>query len=228
MISCVVLDAMGVLYRHGNVVRNVLTPYLLSKGCRANSATILATYHACTRGEITTGELWRILGVADEASDAEYCTSHDLNQDVIPTLDQLTSAGLTLACLTNDTSEWSALLRTRFALDRYINHWYVSADLGTRKPDPAAYELLLRGLNTAPAEVLLVDDRGPNLTPARHLGLQTILFSSDDTDQHPVPTDIPRVHSMRELLDVLDLGPDESATREHPGGQWTRHTGYPS
>ncbi len=104
-----------------------------------------------------------------------------------------------MACLTNDTSEWSALLRTRFALDHYINHWYVSADLGARKPDPAAYELLLRGLDIAPSNVLLVDDRGPNLTPARQLGLQTILFTSDDTDEHPVPTDIPRVHSMPEL-----------------------------
>ncbi len=96
MISCVVLDAMGVLYRHGNVVKNVLTPYLLSKGCKANSATILATYHACTRGEITTDDLWRILGVADEASDDEYCDGHELNQDVISTLEQLTAAGLTL------------------------------------------------------------------------------------------------------------------------------------
>jgi hypothetical protein len=30
------------------------------------------------------------------------------------------------------------------------------------------------------------------------------------------------------LLDVLDLGPGESATREHPGGLWTRHSGNSS
>jgi hypothetical protein len=30
------------------------------------------------------------------------------------------------------------------------------------------------------------------------------------------------------LLDVLDLRPDESASRQHLGGSWTRHTGYPT
>ncbi|WP_433004932.1 HAD family hydrolase [Kribbella sp. CA-294648] len=197
--TTVVLDAMGVLYRHGNVVKNLLAPYLRSKGCQESPATILATYHACTRGEIKTAELWDILGVPDTASDAEYCTAHETTPGLIPLLDHLTSAGLTLACLTNDTAEWSAILRRRFGLDRYIKHWYVSADLGVRKPDPQAYNAVLHDLNADPSTILFIDDRGPNLLPAQALGLQTALFTSDDTDKHPIPPNTPVLHTMPDL-----------------------------
>lgn len=205
---------MGVLYRHGNVVTNLLVPYLRGKGCGESPATVLAPYHACTRGEITTEELWKTLGVAGTASDTEYCTGHELTAGVIPLLERLSSAGVTLACLTNDTAEWSAILRRRFGLDRYIKHWYVSAELGVRKPDTGAYDALLRGLDCPPSSVLFVDDRGTNLLPARTLGLQTALFTSDDTDRHPVPPDVPRVHTMAEL--GLLLAPASPATGE-PG-----------
>jgi hypothetical protein len=75
--TTVVLNAMGVLHRHGNVVKNLLQPYLQSKGCDAPPTTVL------------------------------------------PLLEQLASAGTRLACLTNDTAEWSTILRQRFGLNRY-------------------------------------------------------------------------------------------------------------
>ncbi|MEV8376361.1 HAD-IA family hydrolase [Kribbella sp. NPDC056861] len=203
MITTVVLDAMGVLYRHGNVVTNLLSPYLQRKGCSESPATVLTTYHACTRGELTTAELWSKLGVQDTANDTEYCAAHELTPGLIPLLKQLSAAGLRLACLTNDASEWSAVLRNRFGLDRYVKHWYVSAELGVRKPDPAAYTALIDGLGADPSTVLLVDDRGTNLLPAQALGLQTALFTSDDTDKHLIPVGIPRLHTMPELARLV-------------------------
>ncbi len=95
------------------------------------------------------------------------------------------------------------MLRRRFGLDRYITHWFVSADLGVRKPDPRAYDVLLQSLNVFPSTTLFIDDRGPNLLPAQTLGLQTALFTSDDTDKHLVPPDVPRIHSMASLAQLL-------------------------
>jgi putative hydrolase of the HAD superfamily len=125
--------------------------------------------------------------------------AHELTPGVIPLLEQLSSAGITLACFTNDTSEWSAILRHRFGLDRYLKHWYVSAELGVRKPDPQAYKAVLRDLDADPSTILFIDDRGPNLLPAQTLGLQTALFTSDDTDKHPIPPNTPRLHTMPDL-----------------------------
>lgn len=178
----------------------LLVPYLRARGCRATDAEVRATYRACTRGEMTTAELWDTLGVADAATDEGYCTAHRLTRGVVDTLQRLTGAGITVACLTNDTTEWSALLRRRFHLDRHIHHWYVSADIGVRKPDPRAYDALLRGLGVPASRVLFVDDRGPNLAAAREAGMRTILFTSEDTDRHPIPAGIPRVDTMAGLV----------------------------
>jgi hypothetical protein len=41
--------------------------------------------------------------------------------------------GVRLACLSNDVSEWSKLLRERFGLSEYITDWFISADIGVRK-----------------------------------------------------------------------------------------------
>lgn len=199
--AVVALDAMGVLYRDGNVVNRLLVPYLRGKGCQAPVATIRAAYHACSRGEIGTGELWARVGVS--GSDEEYCESHTLNPGVHSALGRLREAGLSLACLTNDTSRWSALLRQRFGLDRYIDRWYVSAEIGIRKPEAGAYQALLSGLDLPAPDVLFVDDRGPNLLPARAAGMRTLLFSSDDTDQHAVPRDQLRVHTMADLTAAI-------------------------
>ncbi len=201
--TVVALDAMGVLYRHGDVVTNLLVPYLRSKCCSTSPTTVRMAYRECTLGRFGTQQLWRELGVASTASDAEYCLGHELTDGLIPLLEAITSAGVTVACLTNDTAEWSAILRRRFNLDRYITHWYVSAEIGVRKPDPNAYDALLRGLDTAPQRVLFVDDRGPNVVSAQHLGMQTLLFTSEDTARHPVPPEVPRVHTMADLAAAL-------------------------
>ena len=144
--AVVVLDAMGVLYRDGNVVSRLLVPYLREKGCLEDHDAVRAAYHTCTRGEIDTDGLWAKLGVSGAASDVEYCGAHRLTPGVPDALERLAAAGVRLACLTNDTAEWSAILRRRFGLDRHIEDWYVSAELGVRKPDPRAYDLLLDGL----------------------------------------------------------------------------------
>lgn len=201
--SVVALDAMGVLYRDGDVVTGLLVPYLRGKGCRRSPEVIRGCYHECTRGEIGTAELWAKLGVAEVASDHEYCRAHRLTPGVVPMLTALAGAGVTIACLSNDAAEWSLILRHRFDLGRYVTRWYVSAEIGARKPDPRAYAALLDGLAVDPSEVVFVDDRGPNLVGARAAGMPTVLFGSEDTDRHPVPDGQVRVDTMAELTAEL-------------------------
>jgi putative hydrolase of the HAD superfamily len=43
-----------------------------------------------------------------------------------------------------------------------------------RKPDPAAYELVLSRLDVPASEVVFLDDLGINLKPARAMGMTTI------------------------------------------------------
>ncbi|MGW4801733.1 HAD family hydrolase [Nonomuraea sp. NPDC004297] len=200
-VRVVVLDAMGVLYRDGDVRGRVLLPYLRERGCRAPERDVRAAYQAVTLGRMSTGAFWTALGAA--AGDEDYCRRHTLTDGTPDALAALAGDGLELACLSNDAAAWSALLRRRFGLDRHIGRWFVSSELGARKPDPGPYEAVLAALDVPPAQVVFVDDRPVNLTPARALGMRTVLFRSDDTAAHPAEGPERAVATMPELVAAI-------------------------
>ncbi|TCO26243.1 putative hydrolase of the HAD superfamily [Kribbella steppae] len=203
----VVLDAMGVLYRHGNVVGGVLVPYLRDLGCTLGETDIRAVYRRCTLRLLSTDELWTELEVADRASDADYCSRHELTPGTLDTLRGLREAGFTPLVLTNDAEPWSARLRARFGLDQYVDRWFVSSEIGARKPDPMAYHAVLEHPGLEASHTVLVDDRPTNLVAARSAGFRPWLFQSEDTAAHPADAfDVPVARSMAELLTQLSPG----------------------
>jgi putative hydrolase of the HAD superfamily len=200
----VVLDAMGVLYRQGNVVSGVLIPYLRNRGCTRSEAEIREVYRRCTVGQLSTDEFWAAAGVGRTASDSDYCRHHQLTAGTVDTLRALCEAGVTMLVLTNDAGPWSAHLRRRFGLEPYVEHWYVSAEIGARKPDPAAYDAVLAHPGLDLAHTVMVDDRPTNLLAARAAGLRPVLFHSEDTAANPAPDlDLAGARSMPELLNLL-------------------------
>ncbi|WP_103337357.1 HAD family hydrolase [Amycolatopsis sp. CA-126428] len=79
-----------------------------------------------------------------------------------------------------------ARLRERFGLSEYITDWFVSEDIGVRKPAPEAFATLSRRLDVIPEWILLIDDREANVAAARTAGLQALRFSTPQlstTDQ---------------------------------------------
>lgn len=98
-------------------------------------------------------------------------------------IDRIRNSGLATAALTNN---WAGPDRstasdpTAAALNSLDDRFDViveSAVVGLRKPDPAIYELVCSRLDVAPREAVFLDDLGPNLKPARALGMHTIKVS---------------------------------------------------
>ncbi len=58
---------------------------------------------------------------------------------------------------------------------------YVSSEIGLRKPDAEAFELILNELSLAPNELLFFDDTQENIDGAQRLGIQTVLVSGTDS-----------------------------------------------
>lgn len=50
---------------------------------------------------------------------------------------------------------------------RWIDHWFISGDLGLRKPSAEIYRLASDRLGVRPQEAVFVDDRPRNLDAAR-------------------------------------------------------------
>jgi putative hydrolase of the HAD superfamily len=53
-----------------------------------------------------------------------------------------------------------------------------SAKIGIRKPDPRIYQMMCEQLAVEPATCVFLDDLGPNLKPARAMGMTTIKVES--------------------------------------------------
>jgi putative hydrolase of the HAD superfamily len=53
-----------------------------------------------------------------------------------------------------------------------------SSKIGIRKPDPRIYHMMCEKLGVPPAACVFLDDLGPNLKPARALGMTTIKVES--------------------------------------------------
>ncbi len=58
---------------------------------------------------------------------------------------------------------------------------YVSSEIGMRKPEAEAFELILNELSLEPNEVLFFDDTQENIDGAERLGMQTVLVSGADS-----------------------------------------------
>lgn len=179
--TAVVLDAMGVLYESADDVGELLVPYLREHGSTLATADIEVAYRNASLGRLTSAEFWKATGVAGSADDDEYCARHTLTPGVHEFLKTADAAGVRLACLSNDVSRWSELLRRRFGLTQSIRDWVISADIGVRKPQPAIYHEVLRRLGTDAGGVWFVDDRAANVTAAREIGFTAIQYGRDVT-----------------------------------------------
>jgi putative hydrolase of the HAD superfamily len=115
---------------------------------------------------------------------------------MVAALQAIKAAGLPLALLTNnfvtgDAATMGPRDEVAEALGLF-DHVIESSKAGVRKPDPAAYQLVLDVLGVEARHVVFLDDLGINLKPARALGMTTIKVTD--------PAD-----ALAELAEVLAL-----------------------
>jgi putative hydrolase of the HAD superfamily len=203
-IEVVVLDAMGVIYRSGDDVAELLVPFVLKHGTVHDALDIERTYVLASRGEIPSRELWQRLGVDPELED-KYLAQHALMDGLVELLAALAARGYRLACLSNDVSEWSIKLRRRFDLEPRISTWVISGDVGSRKPEREIYEALAKALEVPFDTMILFDDRPKNLRAAAEYGMHTLLVGPEAAADASSP-------HVAHLLDALSILPPKSAS----------------
>lgn len=107
---------------------------------------------------------------------------------MVACLDQLTAAGIRIACITNNArvghgsgmagsaaqSEAIAAILARF--EAVIE----SAEVGVRKPDPRIYRMACDRLGLAPEACVYLDDLGINCKPAALLGMHAIKVTGEE------------------------------------------------
>lgn len=104
---------------------------------------------------------------------ADIDSSIRVRPSVLREVNRLRDAGLRVAALTNN---W-----TPFQPDGLASHFDVMVESvveGTRKPEQRIYEICLARLGVPPEECMMFDDLGPNLKPARQMGMATVKVTS--------------------------------------------------
>ena len=98
----------------------------------------------------------------------------------VAVLDDLDAAGVALYALTNWSAETFPIARERFDFLGRFRGIVVSGEVGTAKPDEAAFAHLTDGFGIEPAAAVFIDDSAPNVEVARRLGFAAVHFTSPD------------------------------------------------
>jgi HAD superfamily hydrolase (TIGR01509 family) len=197
MADILILDAMGVLYEAGDDVAELLVPFVGRHGRTDLSAEAIdRDYVEASLGRMDTKAFWRRMGVDPSLEDA-YLAGHRLIEGTLEALPQLKQRHGPLACLSNDIASWSFKLRQRFDLESWIDHWFISGDLGLRKPSAEIYRLAADRLGARPQDVVFVDDRPRNLDAAKAVGFSTVLLDiRGNLPEHPHR----RIRQLKDLI----------------------------
>lgn len=84
--------------------------------------------------------------------------------------------GYIVAMLSNNVPVLCDQVRNDLRMQR-IEHFIFSNEIGVRKPDPEAFEILLARLELPAAAVVFIDDNEANIVAAREMGLRGIHYN---------------------------------------------------
>ncbi|MGH1494056.1 MAG: HAD family hydrolase, partial [Acidimicrobiales bacterium] len=128
----VALDGMGVLYREGNDVKELLIPFARQRGSTMVDEEIVLKARQLSLGRMTPADFWRVIGVDGDPNelDTEYLALHQLMPGVVKYLRALRDSGVRTACITNDAAAWATKLRANHSLGGFIEPWVISGSVG--------------------------------------------------------------------------------------------------
>jgi putative hydrolase of the HAD superfamily len=150
-------------------------------------------------GEISSLEFFSMLGFKGDIKkiEKEYLDTIEIDAAFYSAMQTL-GKYYRLAILSNDLSEWSNYLRDKFDINKYFDTIVISGDVKLQKPDINIYNLMIDRLALPACNCTYIDDRRRNLSAAKSVGMEAILFNSRNVEY-----DGRIVYNFNELVDFL-------------------------
>lgn len=82
--------------------------------------------------------------------------------------------------LSDNVKERVEAIDKKYGFKKWFTDGISSHEVGVRKPSSEIYQIALKKTGINPDDVLFIDDKENNLTPAKKLGMQTLLFESPE------------------------------------------------
>lgn len=183
----------AVLFDYGQVLSAPPDPAAWSEMRRLtglNEQDLHAAYweprHAYDAGHLSGRDYWqRVTSTCtpalpethlDHLLDADVRLWTQLNDPMIAWAQSLQRSGIKTGILSNIGDEMATGIITKFPWIAGFQHCTWSHALKTAKPDPTIYLHAAAGLDTAPADILFIDDREDNIAAARQVGMVAIQY----------------------------------------------------
>lgn len=184
----IIFDAMGVIFTVGDDTNDLLVPFVQNVNSQISKEKINEEYLKASLGEISSVEFWRRMNVCaeglEEKIEKRYLdTCLTLDSEFIPVACKLKKK-YNLAILSNDVSEWSFYLREKLGINEIISVSVISGDVKCRKPSEEIYEKAISLLKTEAKHCVFIDDRDKNLWPAKKIGMNTIKFLREESQNN--------------------------------------------
>ncbi len=119
--------------------------------------------------------------------------------ETVPVLAELKRRGYILHMLSNSFRYLDELMKVK-GLDEYFDGMTISAFIGCMKPDERIYKSAIDSIGLPAGNLLYVDDIAPYVEKSIALGMQGVVL---DRDGSCAEDDIPTIHSLYDLLDIL-------------------------
>ncbi len=200
----VILDVMGVIFEVGDDTNDLLVPYIQKMNDMISAEKINEMYLKASLGEISSFDFWNELGFGSKYPEIErdYLDTYLRIDSELVEIAKTLSKNYSLAILSNDVKEWSNYLRTKFDLSRLFKIIIISGEVGYRKPDRRIYNILLDRIQSPSSDCVFVDDRAKNLRPASEIGIKTIRFVREESN-NDISADF-EISSFAELPQAIE------------------------
>jgi len=187
MIKTIVFDLGGVYLTNGmgKAVELISENYSVDKD-KVRKALTEGPTKELRRGKISEAEFWnknmKDWGIEEDPLFLSHvwASGYVPREELVEVIKELRRVNYKLYFLSNFFEEWIESFEGRHHFIENFDGGIFSCRVGCAKPEREIYERLLDKIGGSPNEILFVDDEGPNIEPAKKLGMQTILFKNTE------------------------------------------------
>jgi putative hydrolase of the HAD superfamily len=113
----------------------------------------------------------------EELVDIDSVAWTTVRPDAARLLEQVSSAGLRIGILSNATIDMARAAR-RAEWSRWVDDWFLSAEIGIAKPDPAIYRHVTETVGLPADRIAYIDDSAASIVAAQAAGWSAHLWTS--------------------------------------------------
>jgi putative hydrolase of the HAD superfamily len=184
-IKLVIFDAAGVLFPVNKVVGEDIAKQLHLDEEELVQKMWKGFYIDYTRGTLSTEQFLDRFAetfnvprqqVTEALFTDGFIKALVLTPGIDTVLRHLMETGVLVAML-SDTTEIFARARDVLHLNQYFDRTFLSFEIGHKKPEPEAFQVVLGHYGVQPNEVFFIDDNAGNVAAAQQMGMQAVQFT---------------------------------------------------